>query len=84
MKGNINLVPRFLHLVEENSWYGLVMSSAKIYKILQVAIQDEVNIFYLFLFILFIEFVTIQKKNYIDEDNYVTGERTRTFVPLET
>jgi hypothetical protein len=32
---------------------------------------------------LFIEFVTIQKeeKNYIDEDNYVTGERNRTFVP---
>ena len=39
--------------------------------------------FYLFIY-LFIVFVTIQKKNYIDEDNYVTGERNRTFVPLET
>jgi hypothetical protein len=48
---------------------------------------------YLFYFYLFIEFVTIQKKHIDKDDAYihdktiklhVTGERNRTFVPLET
>jgi hypothetical protein len=55
-----------------------------------LALKPEVPMFiaisiWLYIY-LFIEFVTIQKKITLtnDEDNYVTGERNRTFVPLET
>ena len=63
-----------------NKWRGFKSLSS----VLQTNNSKDCMVFILFLFI---EFVTIQKKNkknYIDEDNYVTGERNRTFVPLET